>query len=115
MKKIEIGTVITQYNEAGELLSAKFVPTLTIELSNEIKKDLEQNISKSEESDVIKFNADFVLGTFFAKMTEIELADREKQEIVSEVVYCAKYQSGKVKYCVLKYYFQDRLTVTAQA
>lgn len=115
MKRIEIGTVTTQYNEAGQLLSARFEPTLKIELSSEIKKDLEHNISKSEESEVIKFNADFVLGAFFAKITEIELADREKQEIVSEVAHCAKYSSGKVKSCVLKYYFQDKIKVTAQA
>ncbi len=115
MKRTEIGTVTMQYSETGKLVSAIFKPTLKIELSDEVKSNLEKNISKPEESDILKFNADFVLGTFFAKMTEIELADREKQEIVSEVVTCTKYPSEQTRLCVLKYYFQDKLQVTAQA
>lgn len=115
MKNTEIGLVTIDYNPEGILVSANFKPTMQVELSDETKQSLNENLKNQENSDVLKENSDLVLGTFFSAMTEIELADREEYEIVSEIDKCDTYENGATKQCVIKYLFQKRVRAFAQA
>lgn len=115
MKNTEIGVVTTNYDEQGKLISANFKPTMQVELSDSVKRMLDQALQKDDNVESLKRNSDFVLGSFFSKMTEIELADREDYEIVSEILDCHTYENGKVKFCRIKYLFAKRVRATAQA
>lgn len=48
------------------------------------------------------------LAAWFTKMNEIELADRDRYDINSEIVGCDKHPNGSIKKCTLKYTFKLR-------
>lgn len=109
MEKLVIGTVRVEYNTQGTIESAVFNPQIKINLLED-KGDLgRQMLSiKGNTQEVFKKNADLVLGAWFAKMNEIELADRDRYEVASAIVECEKYLDGSVKTCALEYIFQER-------
>lgn len=110
MEKIIIGRATIEYNLDGIVTSAKFDPMLDVNLGPEILSQLTQ--IKNGSQDELQSNSDFILGTFFSKMTEIELADRNLFVVKSKVVDCVKYVvNSSVAKCVLEYTFEERKEV----
>lgn len=97
----EIGVVSVIYNEDGEVVSASFEPNKKVEFDNTV---LTQMVKlKTSSAEEVRTHTDFVLGAWFSKMTNIELADPSLYKIESEVVSCDKFPSGNVQKCVIRY------------
>lgn len=105
MKDLEIGIVKMQYGEDGDVKSASFEPKIQVSVGGELLARL-HSVNSPTNSDIIKSNADMVLASFFSKINEIELADREEYEVTSEVINCEKYPNDTVKTCEIKYLFK---------
>lgn len=105
MDNVEIGIVNIHYNEDGDVLSAVFTPTMVVPFDKRVLMQL-QSVKASKDDGLLKENADMVLAAWFAKMNEIELADRDDYEVASEILKCIKHQNGMAKECVIKYSFQ---------
>lgn len=105
MENFEIGRATIQYDEQGNVTLAYFEPTMKIGLDANIATELKKLVD-STQIETVKENADTVMASWFAKMNQIELSDREEYDIVSKVVKCEKWDSGKVKMCVIEYTFQ---------
>lgn len=80
---------------------------MVVELDNITRGELLKQLSENKDEVKVKLSADLVLATWFNDILEIELADRDKYEVKSEVITCEKYDSGNVKLCVIDYYFQE--------
>lgn len=106
MKREKIGTVDLKYNEKGELESSKFIPEPFI---ISVKKDqlYTEALNKTDEVEKIKALADISFSSWFNNISEIEISDREKFEIVSEVCICEKLNTNTVKFCRIDYFHQE--------
>lgn len=109
MNNQEIGVVTIDYNEEGVAIHSLFEPTLKIKGGMSLLEQMEA-LTATQDPEIIKSNADLVFGNWFNKLSEIELADRDTHEVVSELVECDKYPSGNIKKCVLKYIFRELVT-----
>lgn len=103
MKQLGVATII--YDEQGNASLASFNPTLPTNVGTSILKTF-KNIGNND-LDVIKQNADLTLAAWFSEVTNIELADRTKYEIVSEVLECEKFPNGNIKMCKISYTFKE--------
>lgn len=108
MQEIEIGIVDIDYSSKGEVKNASFRPTLKVKADATLKKQL-LNLQSSSDSAVIKSNAELMFASWFSKINEIELADRDEYEIHSDMVTCLRYKSGMVKKCVMKFSFRRKV------
>ncbi len=106
MESKEIGVVRISYDKHGVVTEASFNPTMKINLEPKVLLQLSA-IKGSEDHEAIHSNAAMVMATWFNKMNEIELADRNKYEIVSELFHCEKYSDGKVKECAIYFIFKE--------
>lgn len=108
MKTQEIGIATITYDNGGRVIKelTNFVPTLKISITDELNKQFAQIRSEKDEIN-LKKNSDIVLATWFSKMNEIELADRDKFEIKSEIIKCEKYANERIKQCVIRYTFKE--------
>lgn len=108
---IRIGQAVILFNEEGKAVGSMFTPE-GIKINNlamfaevgEVLAPVEGN--KGQEN--IRKAAETVFAAWFNKMNEIELADREKFEIVTEVLKCEEYSPGKVKSCTIAFIFRER-------
>lgn len=96
---MQIGKAIFNFNEQGKQVSAYFMPTMRVN----VNVSLLENISTGQSSEIIKKNAEVALASWFAKMNEIELADRDEWKIESVVDTCTNYSSGGVRMCVVAF------------
>lgn len=106
MEKITIGKATIEYDIYGIVERASFEPTLNVNIGPDIISQLARINNESQVE--LQSNADLILGAFFSKLTEIEVADREMFAVKSRVVECVKYTAGAVKKCVLEYTFEER-------
>lgn len=103
MIKKKIGTVVMVYDEQGNpMTGSSFVPSITL---NEGSTTELTNIKGATAED-IKVNADLVMANWFNSISNIELADREEWQIVSEIARCEKYPSGSPYLCIIDYHQQ---------
>lgn len=106
MNKSKIGRAIIKYDRKGNVTEAKFKGSFETSFDDSLK----QQLIKASSRDEIKQNADLTLAGWFSSLNDIELADRNTHEIVSEVVSCDVYLFGKgVKKCIIDYYFQEKI------
>lgn len=98
---MQIGQAIFNFDEQGKQMSAYFKPTMKVN----VNVNLLENISTGEDSETIKRNAEVALASWFSKMNEIELADRDEYVLQSEIEECIRYDNGKVKTCVVVFNF----------
>lgn len=105
MENLEIGIVTITYNNQGDVVSADFNPTMRIEVQEDLKQQL-ISVKENEDSEKLQANADLVMGAWFSKITDIELADRSEYHIVSELLRCNRYPDGKVRLCSMLYKFE---------
>src|SRR5690242_12136542 len=104
MKK-EIGFVTVAYNEIGKVTMSRFEPTIKVELTETQLGQL-TILKGSDDQKTMEENAQFVFASWFNSMNEIELADRDQYEIVTETIRCDRYPSGSIKTCVMRVVFQ---------
>lgn len=101
-----IGNVQLIYNEQGKLQQGYFTPTMCIKLDKETIEQL-YKIPCSKDSNDIKDKAELIMSLWFNKITEIELADRLKYKIESNVKECIMYpNTDKVKSCNIEFSLQ---------
>ena len=98
----QIGIATVNYDEAGNVVSANFEPKLKVE-NVDVKQLL--SIKADPDVDVVKHNAEMVMASWFTKINDIELADRDDYNIVSEVLRCERYDNDKIKTCSIAFYF----------
>lgn len=106
MKQVEIGRVVLKYNEEGKVVETHFEPTMRIQADQTLLNQLE-TIKADKDDKIVKANADLVFANWFNKMNEIELADREKYEVASEITECKKDTKGLVRVCSIRYIFKE--------
>lgn len=106
MEKLVIGKVIIQYDMTGKVTTSSFFPTMKIDLDPALVQLMNSADGLNEQS--LKQKADLVLGAWFTKMNEIELSDKYRYVVGSEVVECKKYSGGGIERCVLEYFFKER-------
>lgn len=106
----EIGIVTVNYDSEGTVISATFKPTMEIEFDNDLLEQL-RNTKSPTEPETVQQNAELALGAWFSKVNEIELADRELYDLVTEVVYCDKHDNGNVATCAIRFIFKLRVDV----
>jgi len=109
----EIGVATITYDQRGKAIRelTNFVPTLKISISEELDKQFAQIRSDKDELH-LKQNSDLVLSIWFSKMNEIELADRDKFEIESQVIKCERYSNQTIKQCIIKYSLKEIMSST---
>lgn len=103
MDNKEIGIATMRYKDTGEVISAIFKPTMLSETKVDFLRNLKGNLTKDDNVEEIANNAEIALASFFSQINSIELADREKQQIVSTPFKCVFYSSGNIKKCVVKF------------
>lgn len=103
MENTKIGTATLLFTEAGTVETAMFTPeAMSIPFMG---PDLRLT-GTFEDVEQIHNKADEVFATWFNRMNEIELADREKYTIKSNLVQCDKFTSGKPQFCKIEYVFE---------
>lgn len=103
----EIGVAILHYNEDGSFKTAEFKPTIIVKIDSKMMDEL-FNIETQKGEDIVKEQANNVFATWFQRMNDIELADREKYKIVTELVApCERYDSGIISKCSIKFIFKE--------
>lgn len=106
MDKLSIGIVKIEYDKEGKVIRANFYPSMNLEADDDLKNQL-QTIKNSDQ-ETVKSNASLVMAAWFSKMTDIELADREKYEISTNIISCDKHWDGTIKMCVIEFEFKER-------
>ena len=100
-KKV-IGDVILYYNKSSNVPSGVEFQPMTMKLTNEELQEL-QVIDNDTDEETIKLMSDNVLSSWFSKLTDIELADRDKFQIKSEIITCNKEHENLITKCVIRY------------
>lgn len=117
--RIPIGKSIVTYDEQGNAKDMTFTPAAmtlnSLAIWNKTPGEILEQISKAildgtkgdEGREAVKQGAEVALATWYNHMNEIELADRSKYEIVSEMEECEEYENGGVKKCGMMFYFRE--------
>jgi hypothetical protein len=103
----QIGYAVIEYDLQGRATSARFEPTLQVSYDPNLERQLKA-IRHPKDEETIRTNAQRVLGAWFNKVTEVELADRETHEIVAENIRCEKYDNGAIKKCTLQFILKQK-------
>lgn len=106
MKPFDLGIATISYDSDGKAMQADFLPTGKIHLDPKLLATIAFSKKHDQEKDV-KDHASLVLGAWFAKSNEVELADRDRYQIDTEVIKCEKYANGNIKMCAIKFIFKD--------
>lgn len=103
MENTKIGTATLIFTETGAFKQGSFKPdAISIPF---VGPDLTQ-VDLCENVEQIQQKADEVFATWFSRMSEIELADREKYTIKSKVTKCVTFASGRPQVCEIEYTFE---------
>lgn len=108
MKTLKIGTAKIRYNKDGTVASAKFTPAMKIEIEKNLMNDVARTVNQPANEIQLKNQADTILASWFDQVNKIELADREKYEIVSNIVLCNKFANDAVKIVHIEYEFKEK-------
>lgn len=106
---MEIGKSVLYYDENGKLDRIEFTPSILVKLNS---KELVAfaKITGNDEA-TIATSASAVVAAWFQKTNEIELADRDKWKIETEVINCKRVGDGKyfsaIKRCELIHHFKQ--------
>lgn len=104
--EIEIGTVDLYYDEKGSFVSATFKAEPLDTDKDALLDRLKFTDGTSE--DAIQSQAQVILAAWFSRMNHIELADREKYQIVTEVVECSRRSNDwTIQRCTLRFILKE--------
>lgn len=107
-----IGIVEFDYDESGKLIETAFAAEpMRIKVADDLTAKFSE-ITASNSQDEIKAQAEKVLASWWSNLNDMEIADRNKFEITSEVVGCDKYTDGKIKVCRVEFYFDEKKAPT---
>ena len=101
MKKL-IGTASITYNNLNEINSIKFETPIT-GIGSEVVKDL-KDVKNNEEA--LKDAGEAILSKVFSNITDIELRDTDKTDIIFELD--CKEENGILIDCKILYYLVDK-------
>lgn len=104
-----LGTVYLYYQPGGDFASGDFIPAQYVPTST--VKDKLKFISGASE-DVAKQQSEMIISAWFQQNNNVELADRDKYEIVSKVANCEKWPNGNTKRIGILFYFQKKKNET---
>lgn len=106
MNNTEIGISTIGYDEQGDANYALFTPLMGL---SEEGDDLHKFVDIKSDNDETKMKAqaESIFATWFEKFNQIELADRQKYVIGSDIVSCEKYPNGNVKKIQFKFIFKE--------
>lgn len=104
---LQIGIATVQYDEQGKVTHARFKPTLEITVSP-LLKDMLKDITATTDKETTLHNAEAAFASWFSKMTEIELADRDEYEIAVSNTTCHKHSNGIVSACYISFVFRKK-------
>lgn len=104
----KLGKAVIKYNKKGEIKDVVFKSNMKLgEIGAEI---LSQNIDMfkgvKDKKDV-ENASQLTLSMFFSKITEIELRDLEKEEIIHSLE-CSTRDTGEISKCTIKYYLVSK-------
>lgn len=94
MNKTIIGTAKLKYDSDGDLQIGIFNPRIDV-TKEQVKTELGKCTNKTIEE--VKQCAELLLGSFFNKISEIELRDVEKTTIATDVISSQSYENGLIK------------------
>jgi hypothetical protein len=106
MKEQEIGIANIKYKQDGSVFSADFTPS-KVNLGGGFGPPNQLLNIKQGTAEEIKNNAELVMASWYSKMNEIELADRNQYEIKGEIIRCDKYPDGAVMQCEVRFVFKQ--------
>lgn len=104
MNITEIGIVQLWYNENGKAVRAMFEPTI----ANYGKDCADQLVEATtgNNTEKIKQDAEMIISHWFARMIDIELADRDQHKISSSLKQVVKWANGNVQYCRMLFWIE---------
>jgi hypothetical protein len=103
---VEIGVAELRYNEQGSPISAVFTPAVFTSQVAVVKERLMQAAGKNPED--AKQRAQTVLAEWFEHLDSIEMTDREKGYLDSQIVECEKWPDERPKLCKIRFFFVYR-------
>lgn len=103
MEKSMIGELLMEYDKDGKLTNAKYLSQVPISDIASLSEEVHKITCNNKEA--LKTNAEIVLASWFSKVSAIELADREKHKVETEIVSCEEWPNGLIKACILKFFF----------
>jgi hypothetical protein len=106
--KTLIGKAEISYLQDGKVNSARFTPNhyVITPKNSSVFRQLEDLEVGPQEDKIVK-QAELMMATWFSKLNDIEMADREKYKIVSEMDECHKYPNGQPSKVSVSFYFTD--------
>lgn len=98
-----IGTVTLYFDDTDKFVSGTFAPEAMEVNADELITRMAFVDNKATESDM-KCQAELILGSWWARMNRVELADRENYEVKTETVNCTRdYKTGSVRTWAIKF------------
>ena len=100
----EIGVAVINYDTEGKPRAVRFTPLIKIDTPMDLLNQHENVKGKDEQQ--LKTNAELAMGSWFAKVDSIELADRDKYKITSEVK-CFRREDDSIRQCEVTFFFEE--------
>lgn len=98
-----IGTVVLYYNEDSTVQTSVFTPDAITSSDDELA-DRMQSINAASDEKAIREQAEFMVSAWFARLNRIELADRDRYEIITDTVSCERWKrTGTTRKCTLHF------------
>lgn len=107
MESLEIGIATIEYNEEGIAVSSKFESTATTQADTSLLNQLSQ-LPGSDKRETVANNAKMVLGSWWNKMNEVEMADREDYGIYYKTFNCQRHENQMIKSISIKFTYKKR-------
>jgi hypothetical protein len=85
-----IGAVTMYFDENGNFQSGNFMPE-TMQINSGDLIDRISFVDSHAKEGTMKAQAELILGSWWARMNRIELADRDEYDIKSETLECIRY------------------------
>lgn len=100
--KKSIGTGVITYDEHGEVVSVTFLPNKEVSFD----KTKFRKLNSPDDTDTARENAELALAEYFNYITGIELADREKVTVKSEIANCLM-NGERIGSCEVNYFVEE--------
>lgn len=105
MSKAILGTATLKYDTDGELQIGTFKPM--IQITKEQIKTSALGKCSNKTIEEVRECAELLLASFFTKVSDIELRDIEKTQLLTEAVYTETYDNGQVKEVKFEFSYID--------
>lgn len=105
MENTKIGTASFIYRPDGSVEYASFKPDIEVDTKKtpDLLHQFKSSLSGKGDDKTIQADASLIMGAWFAKAEEIELADRDKMVITSNVLNCERFANGLAKKCQIQF------------